>query len=302
MEQVQAVGHARVFQLLQRAHRFAHRKSELGTVAARRAPTAGAAAGQLHAQPDHGPHAHPLGVAQNKLQLRILLDHRNNVAPQLLRQHGHLDVFVVLEAVADDGRFVVGHGHHGHQFGLGSRLQAELERTAELQHFFHNLPLLIDLDGVHATIFALVAMFGDGGLKSPVQFAQAVLQNAGETHQHRQRDAAQHQGIDQLFQIDGALRILGGMHAQVAAAVHRKVALAPTGHVVEFAGVLRCPSLRRLHDERAFPGVLLHSCLQSFSVLRIGGKGKGKMMVGQASACRSPDCNIECVRHVKVST
>ncbi len=191
------------------------------------------------------------------------------MASQLLGQHGHLDVLVVLEAVADDGSFVVGHGHHGHQFGFGAGLQAELERAAELQHFFDHLPLLVDLDRIDAAVFTLVAMLGDGGLKCAGQLAETVLEYAGEAHQDRQRDAAQHQCIHQLFEIDGALRILGGMHAQVAVAVHRKIALAPTGHVVQFAGVLRGPALRRLHDKGALPGVLLHSCLQDFSVLTI---------------------------------
>ena len=104
VEQVQAIGHACIFKLLQRAHRFADRKSELGTVAARGSPAPGTAAGQLHAQPDHGPHADPLGVAQDQFQLRILLHHRDDLAAHLLGQHRHLDVFVVLESVADDRR------------------------------------------------------------------------------------------------------------------------------------------------------------------------------------------------------
>ena len=132
VEQVQAIGHACVLQLLQRAHGFGGREAELGAVAARGFPAPGAAAGQLHAQPDHGPHAHPRGVFQNQVQLGVFLDHRDDLAPDLLRQHRHLDVLVVLEAVADDGRFVIGHGHHGHQFGFGAGLQAELERTGRI--------------------------------------------------------------------------------------------------------------------------------------------------------------------------
>ena len=184
------------------------------------------------------------------MQFGVFLDHRDDVPAHLLRQHGHLDVLVVLEAVADDGRFVVGHGHHGHQFGLGAGFQAELVRLAELQDLFHHLPLLVHLDGVDAAVAALVVVLGDGGLERVVDFAQPVLEDVGEADQDREVDAAQHQRVDQFLEIDGAGRILLRVDAHVPVVPDREIALAPAGDVVEIAGELRRPSLGGLHDQR----------------------------------------------------
>jgi len=87
MQQVQAIGHAAVFQLLERAHSFAGRQTEFGTIPGRRFPAPSPAAGQLDAQPDGGPHAHAFGIFSDQIQLGVLLDDGDDVAPDLLRQH-----------------------------------------------------------------------------------------------------------------------------------------------------------------------------------------------------------------------
>ena len=191
----------------------------------------------VYAQPDGRPHTDARGVPQDQLQLRIFFDHWNDVPPDLLGQHRHLDVFVVLEAIADDRRLVVRHGHDGHQLRLRAGFQAESEGTAEFQNLFDHLALLVHLDRVNAAVVALVTVFGDGGRKGAVHFAQAMLQDSREPDQDRQGDASQHQGIDQLFQVNDRCGSLSGCNAQVAVAIHQKVALAPTGDIVEFAGV-----------------------------------------------------------------
>ncbi len=136
------------------------------------------------------------------MQFGILFHHRDDLAAHLLGEHGHLDVFVVLEAVADDGGVVIGQGHYGHQLGFGPGFQAEAERPAEFEDLFDHLALLVDLDRVDAAIAALVLMLVDGGLEGAVDFSQAVLQDIGEADQDRQVDAAQDEGVDQLFEID----------------------------------------------------------------------------------------------------
>ena len=55
-----------------------------------------------------GPDVQLLGVADDQLQLGELLDDRDDVLADLAGQHRHLDELVVLEAVADDRRVVVG--------------------------------------------------------------------------------------------------------------------------------------------------------------------------------------------------
>src|SRR5579862_2574822 len=54
------------------------------------------------------------------------------------------------------------------------------------------------------------------------------------------------------------------MYSQMPVGVHREVSLSPTGDIVQIAGMLGRPALGRLNDQRALPGVSLHSYLQNF--------------------------------------
>jgi hypothetical protein len=47
-------------------------------------------------------------------------------------EHGHLNVLVVLETIADDGCGVLGHRHDGEQLRLGPRFQTEPHGFTEL--------------------------------------------------------------------------------------------------------------------------------------------------------------------------
>ena len=152
--------------------------------------------GQLDAHADLRPHADLLRRLENQPQLGVFLDDRDDVAADLLGQHRHFDELGVLEAVADDGRLVVGQRHHGQQLRLGAGLEAELVRPAEVEHFLDDLPLLIHLDRVDAAVAALVLVLRDGGLEGVVNLAEAVLEDVGEAEQDRQADAAQLQPID----------------------------------------------------------------------------------------------------------
>ena len=150
-----------VFKRLERAHRFADGEAELGTVAARGLPAPRAAARQLDPHADHRPHAHPLGMLDDQIQLGVLLHHRDDLPADLLGQHRHFDVLVVFEAVADDRRLVVGERHHGQQFRLRSGFQAEPVRPAEFEDFLDHLALLVDLDRINAAVVALVAVLAE---------------------------------------------------------------------------------------------------------------------------------------------
>ncbi len=167
----------RVFSSLRPLQDLGDRQPELRAVAARRLPAPAAAGGKLDAHADVGPHAHPFGVLENQVELGVFLDHRDDVPSDLLREHRELDELGVFEAVADDGCLVVGDRRHGNQLGLRPRLEAELERLAEIEDLFHHLPLLVHLDGIHAAVFARVFVLGDGGLKRFVDVLQPVLQD-----------------------------------------------------------------------------------------------------------------------------
>ncbi len=196
-----------------------------------------------------------LAVLQDEVQLGILFHHWDDLAAHFLGQHGHLDVLIVFEAVADDGGVVIRQRHHRHQLGLGAGFQAEMERLAEFQNLFHHLPLLVDLDGVHATVAALILVLGDGGVECAVQLAQPVFQDIGEADEDGEADPAQHQRIDQFLEVDRPGGVLFRVNPDVPAVAYREVALAPARDIIEVAGHLRCPPLRRLHHQRAFAPV-----------------------------------------------
>ena len=216
-----------ILQRLERAHRFGDGEAELRAVAAGGFPAPGPAAGELHAHADHRPHTHALGMLDDQIELGVLLDHRDDLPPDLLGEHRHLDVFVIFEAVADDRRLVVGERHHGQQFRLRAGFQAEVVRPAEFEDFFDDLALLVDLDRINAAIVALVAVLLDGVLKCAVNFAQAMLQDFAEADEDGQVDAAQHQLVDQFFQIDAARGFFARVHPEVPVVADGEIALPP---------------------------------------------------------------------------
>src|SRR5207237_10919878 len=178
-----------------------------------------------------------LRVLETVADFRVFLDDRNDVAPDLERQHRGLDELRVLEAVADDRRLVVGDRDDSQQLRLGARLETELVGPAEVEHLFDDLPLLIDLDRVDAAVAALVLVLGDGSRKRGVNVGETMFEDVGEADEDGKADAAQLQAIDQLLQVDRALRILRRVHLHVALAVDGEVAVAPARDLVELAGV-----------------------------------------------------------------
>ncbi len=244
MQQLEAILHTPAFQFFQSLQQLGHRQSEFRTVTAGRLPAPRSPGRQFHTHADFGSHANFFSVFQNQPQLGVLFDHRNNIAADLMGEHRRFDELGILETIADDRRVVRGHRHHGQQLRLAASLQAELIRLAELQHLFDHLPLLVHLDRVNAAVVSLVLLLGHRRLKGAVNFAQAMLQNIGEANQNWQIDAAQLQPIDQLLQIDRPLRILGGVHANVPIAVHRKVAIPPPRHFVQFSGIGHRPAFQ----------------------------------------------------------
>ncbi len=180
VEQLEAVLHAACLQFLQAAQNLADREAELRAIAPRRLPAAASAGGELDPHADRRPHAYLLRVLENQVQLRVFLDDRDDVAADLLRQHGHLDELGILEAVADDRRLVVGERHHRQQFRLGARLEPEVVGPAELEDFLDDLALLIDLDGVDADISSRIFVLRDRALEGFVDVLQPVLQDVPE--------------------------------------------------------------------------------------------------------------------------
>ena len=233
MQQLEAVGHAEDLQLLQAAQHLADGEAEFRSVAARDLPAPAAARRQLDPHADRRPDADLLGVLEDQGQLGVFFDHRDDAAADLLRQHRHLDELGVLEAVADDRRVVVGQGGDDQQLRLRSGLQPETVLPAEFQHFFDDLPLLVDLDRVDADVAAGVVVLGDGGLKGFLDVPQPMLEHVAKADQRRQGDAAHLQLIDELFEINRPAGLLRRMDVNVAVLADRKVSLAPSVNLVQ---------------------------------------------------------------------
>src|SRR5262249_53783745 len=233
VQQLQAVGHAALLEVVDGLKHLGQGQAELAAEAGAVLPAAGAPRGQLDAHADDRPHLPLLGVADQGLQLGELLDDGDDVLADLAGQDGHLDELVVLEAVADDRRLqAVGHGQDGEQLGLGAGLQAEVERLAEVEDLLDDVALLVDLDGVDAAVAALVAELLHRRLEGVVDLADAVAEDVGEAEQDRQLDAAGLEVVEELLEVDGVVGPLVGVDDDVAVLVDREVALAPVADTV----------------------------------------------------------------------
>ena len=243
MEQLKAVVHAARLQFLEPAQNLADGEAELRAIASRRLPPAASAGGELDPHADDRPHAHLLRVLEYQVQLRVFLDDGDDVSADILRQHGHLDEFGVLEAVADNRGVVISERHNRQQLRLGSRLEPETVRPPELEDFLHNLALLIDLDGIDTNVSPRVFMLGDGALEGFIDFLQPVLQDVPKPDERRQTDAAELQIVDQLFEIDRAAGVLGRVNPDLSVLADREVSVAPSGNFVQLGGIVDGPGL-----------------------------------------------------------
>ncbi len=60
-------------------------------------------------------HAYDFGMFDDQFEFCVFFDDGNDLAADFTGQHDHLDVLVVLEAIADDRSIVVGDGENGQQ-------------------------------------------------------------------------------------------------------------------------------------------------------------------------------------------
>src|SRR5262249_44177229 len=147
MDQLKAVGHASVFEVVKRFDDFGERQTELAAEAGAGAPAARAARIQLDADTQDGLDLYLGGVLTDGFQPGEFFNNRDDFLADLAGQHGHLNELIVLEAVADDRRLhAVGHGQHGKQLGLRAGFQTEAVLLAEIQDFLDDVALLVDLD------------------------------------------------------------------------------------------------------------------------------------------------------------
>ena len=187
VDELQAVHHVVLFEVVQCSEQFARVQPELAAVAAALFPLAAARTGELDADADIGTDTHAMGYLVDQDQLVEFLDHQKDASAHLLCQQGQLDVATVFVAVADDGRvgLDVGHvdGKHGMKFGLRAGFKTDVETAAMRHQFFHDRLHLVHLDGIDDEVLALVLIFFGCLLEATCQLFNSVVQDVGKTQQ-----------------------------------------------------------------------------------------------------------------------
>ena len=108
-----------------------------------------------------------------------------------------MDEFFILKAVADDGRIAtVGQRHNCKKLWLGTCFKAELKRLAEIENLFNDLPLLVNLDRVDATVLAFVIELFNRFLEGSMNFRNTMAQNISKANKDGKLDTTRLQLVD----------------------------------------------------------------------------------------------------------
>ena len=210
VNQFEAVGHLGPFQKIEGIEQFARIQTELAAVATALFPLAATRAGQFDADTDVGANLQPFRDVGNQFQLVQFLDHEEDAAPHLLGQQGQFDVVLVLIAVADDERVLVGiDGQHRMQFGFGARFEADVEFLAMAHDLLDHRSHLVHLDGIDDKVLGRVAILVGRLFEAFRDFLDTVVENIGETQQNGCRYIAHLQLVHQLLQVDRGITLAG---------------------------------------------------------------------------------------------
>ena len=155
-------------------------------------------------------------MGENLFEFGKPLDHRHDLATDLLSQHRRFDKLRIFETIADNRSVIVCEGNNGKQFRLAASLNAKTVGAAKPEYFLDDLPLLIDLDRIDTAILTRVPTVLHCSPECVMNLLETVLQNFTKPQQNRQIDPPHLQPINKLLQIDAAVWILVGMDKQIA--------------------------------------------------------------------------------------
>ena len=157
----------------------------------------GAFGAEAEAHAERGAQAHFFAALKNKIEFRRHFEHEDDLQAHLLRVEREVDELLILVAVAHDvGLRVVHIGQRGDEFRLAAGLKTVVIFAAIARDLLDDFLLLIDLDGIHAAIDALIFSFPDRGGEAFIQFVDASAQQITEAHEHRKLRAAFAQAFD----------------------------------------------------------------------------------------------------------
>ena len=247
MDQADAILDVLLLGNFQSFHQFDRAQAEFGVFAAGGSPAARSGADQLDAQADVRPDVEFLGDADDGFQFRQPFDHDEYFFAQLLTHQRQPDERFVLVAVADQQGFRIVHdGEDGMQFRFGTGFQSDVVGAAEFYDFFDDLPLLVDLDRVHAMIGSVVVVFPGGLLEGLGQSGDAGFEDVRKADQDRQRITLRLDIIHQTFQVDGMPAGFVGADDHMAFRVDAEISRSPALDVVQFQGFFDGPFLHQI--------------------------------------------------------
>ena len=138
------------------------------------------------------------------------------------------------------------HRQPGEQFRLAADFQAELERLAGVENLLHDLAKLVDLDGKHAAIPALVIVFRDGGAEGLIDGFDAMAQNVLKPDEQREFQPARLGLLGHVRQIHRHAGVLQRARHDVPGFVDVEILRAPAMDVVQVARRFNVPGRRRV--------------------------------------------------------
>ena len=203
VEHLKAIEHPLFPQVIHDIDDLRRVQAERAAVAAGLGPVPARARGQLGADADPRLDAHALGPLQHERNFVRHFQDDDRLDAHLQRLQGEVEELLVLVAVADDVRLRVVHERQRRdQLRLAARLQTVVVRPAAGDHLFHDLLLLVDLDGIHAAVRRLVAGVAHRLAEARVDQRDAGSQDVAEAEKHGHVHAARIQAGNNIHQAE----------------------------------------------------------------------------------------------------
>jgi len=240
MQQFQAMQQSGCLELFHQIQQLPWRQPELGVVAARVLPLAGAQRRQPHAHTEARRHAQLARGFDHVRQFGGFLDHDVSAQAEQTANQRQTDVFAILVAVADHQRAGPRQRQHRHQLRLGTRFQTEPIATL-CRQFTGHAEMLVDLDRIDRAVATAIALLGHCLRKSLLQGAEAMPENVGKPQQHGQLETIVQCAFDRFGQGNGgAVRPLR-LHRDPTLRIDIEITLAPVGNGIGAAGAVEGP-------------------------------------------------------------
>ena len=246
MQHAQAVEHAFFTQVIHDTHELGNIEAKDARITAAAAPMPGAFGAKAETYAERGSQAHFFAALEDEIELRRHFEHEDDLQAHFLRVEGEIDELLILVAIAHDvGLRVVHVGQRGDQFRLAAGFETVVIFAAVTGDLLDDFLLLIDLDGIHAAIDALIFAFPDRRREAFIQFVDASAQQIAEAHEHRELRAAFAQAFDDRCERDG-LRLLAVLqiYHDLTRLRDVEVFMSPFADAIQlgavFCGPLRC--------------------------------------------------------------